>query len=287
MYRTTKEISLVNKNLSIYCKDIELDLSNPIIMGVLNLTPDSFFKDSRVTADEALNRAQAMINSGAHILDLGGESSRPGATPVSLEEELDRVIPVVELIHKEFDTVISVDTVKPEVMEAALKAGASMINDINALQNPGAIEVAAKYNAGVCLMHKQGSPKTMQENPTYESTELEVEEFLKKRIEACIKAGIDKKRICIDPGYGFGKTLEHNLELMRTTQNLRKLGCPLLVGISRKSMLGKILDKDEDNRLYGSLVAHLLLLLDGASIVRTHDVEPTKDTIEVLKAYLG
>ena len=254
-------------------------------MGIVNVTPDSFFARSRVDLQRVLIVAEQMIQDGADMLDIGGESTRPGAEPVALQEELDRVIPAIELLSKSFDIPISIDTQKTEVMSAAVQAGASFINDINALQAPDAIALAATLGVDVCLMHKKGSPLDMQSSPTYQHVVEEVFDFLHSRYTACIEGGILPSRITLDPGFGFGKTLAHNLQLLKHLARFKSLGCPLLVGMSRKSMLGDILHKQPDQRLIGGVALTTVALLNGADIIRTHDVGATKDAVQVVAAY--
>jgi len=266
-----------------------LDLTKPQLMGILNVTPDSFSDGGLfIGRDAALAQVRLMVEQGATIIDIGGESTRPGANAVSAEEEIGRVVPVIKAIRaagRSFsDVVISVDTSKPDVMTAALTAGASMINDVQALMAPGALEVVAKCNVPICLMHTMGSPQTMQSSPHYVDVVTEVMAFLQDRITACIDAGIARERLIIDPGFGFGKTLQHNLELAQNLDQLGSLGLPILVGVSRKSMFGAILDADVDQRLFASLAMTTLLLDKGASIVRTHDVAPTRDVLKVVQA---
>ncbi|MES0874154.1 dihydropteroate synthase [Sinimarinibacterium thermocellulolyticum] len=257
-----------------------LDLSEPCVMGVLNVTPDSFSDGGRhQTRDAAVAHALQMVAQGARIVDIGGESSRPGASPVSEEDELARVIPVVEALRACSDVVISVDTTKPAVMRAACAAGADIINDINALQTPGALEVVADAKVAVCLMHMQGRPQTMQTAPRYDDVVREVREFLAARIATCRAAGIGADRIAIDPGIGFGKTLEHNLTLLANLRALQIDPHPLLVGVSRKSMFGQLLGRPLDRRLAGSLAAAAIAVWQGAAIVRAHDVAETVDAI--------
>ena len=271
-----------------------LDLSFPKIMGVLNVTPNSYYADSRVNIDNVLSVAEQMIADGVHILDVGGESTNPvelypeqKVGPIARDEELDRVIPVIEKLSKEFDTFISIDTMKPVVMQEALNAGAHIVNDVNGLRADGAIEVVAKNKASVCIMHMQGMPSTMQVNPSYTDVVKEVKEFLFNKADECIKAGVDKDAICLDPGFCFGKTPLHNMELLRSLEEFTHSSYPVLVGISRKSMVGRILDKPSEDRLYGSISIHLLTMLSGASIIRTHDVAATADSIKIFNAYLG
>ena len=260
-----------------------LDLGRPLVMGVVNVTPDSFsdggkFLDARAAVAHALSLAEA------DILDIGGESSRPGALPVSVQEEMDRILPVLEGL-KGIEKPVSVDTRRPEVMQAALRAGASMINDIEALSAPGAIEAVAKSQCAVCLMHMKGEPATMQREPHYDDVVAEVSLFLKERAEKAIRAGIARERVVVDPGFGFGKTLAHNLELLRRLKDFASLGFPVLAGWSRKSSLGKLTGRPADDRLAGSLAAALLALQGGATILRVHDVKETRDVIAVWEAY--
>jgi dihydropteroate synthase len=264
-----------------------LDPSRPLVMGVVNVTPDSFsdggkFLDTTV----AVAHAGKLAQEGADILDIGGESSRPGARPVSPGEELDRIIPVLEGL-KGIDKPLSVDTRRPEVMRAALSAGASMINDIEALQAPGAVEIAAKSQCAVCLMHMKGQPATMQQEPHYDDVVGEVRRFLDERAKACERAGIDRGRIVLDPGFGFGKTAAHNFELLRRLKEFASLDFPVLAGWSRKSTLGKLTGRAADERLAASLAAALLALQGGATILRVHDVKETRDVIAVWQAYQG
>jgi dihydropteroate synthase len=263
-----------------------LDLSRPRIMGVLNRTPDSFSDGGAYTDfDAALGHAHAMLAEGADILDVGGESTRPGAAPVPLEEELRRVLPLVERLAGGLGARVSVDTSKPEVMRAAVMAGAVMINDVYALRQPGALDAAAESGAAVCLMHMLGEPRTMQQDPHYEDVVREVGEFLMERVEACLAAGISRDRIVLDPGFGFGKTLEHNLALLRHLPELAELGYPLLVGLSRKSMLGTLLGgKPVEQRLHASVAAAVSAAHNGADILRVHDVGATVDALKVAMA---
>ena len=249
-------------------------------MGVVNVTPDSFSDGGRfIEPDAALAQARKLAEEGADIIDLGGESTRPGAAPVSEGEELRRVIPVLEKLR---DLCVSVDTRRPGVMKAALEAGASMINDVQALQAPGAIEAVRNNECAVCLMHMLGEPATMQQDPRYDDVVHDVAGFLKRRVDACIAAGVAKERIAIDPGFGFGKTLSHNLTLLK---HLRELGeLPLVAGFSRKSSLGKITGRPADERLAASLAMALVALQNGASILRVHDARETKDVISVWQA---
>jgi len=253
------------------------------VMGILNVTPDSFHDGGRhVTPEAAVVHARQLVAEGASIIDVGGESSRPGARPVSADEEIRRVVPVIERLRTEFAMPISIDTTKPEVMRAAVAAGATMINDINALRQPGALSAAAELGVPVCLMHMQGEPATMQERPSYEDTAGEVRAFLLGRAEACLTAGIDRRHIILDPGFGFGKLLRHNLALFRALPQLVAEGWPVLVGVSRKSMIGQILGDPAADRLAGSLALALLACQRGATILRVHDVGPTVQALAML-----
>ena len=261
-------------------------LDRPRIMGILNLTPDSFSDGGLWTdPDPALRHALAMVQAGADFIDIGGESTRPGAAPVSLQQELDRVIPVIERLAGETAAMISVDTSKPEVMRAAVEAGAGMINDVFALRQEHAVEVAAGLDVPVCLMHMQGEPRRMQEKPEYDNVVEEVCAFLSERAAVCEAAGIPREQIVFGPGFGFGKTLEHNLQLLRGLPALAKAGYPLLVGISRKSMLGAITGRETGDRVAASVAAAMLAVQGGAAIVRVHDVAETADALKVLAAF--
>ena len=266
-----------------------LDLGEPLVMGVLNVTPDSFSDGGRYAGVEAaLQRARAMLAEGAAIIDVGGESTRPGAAPVGAQEELERVAPVVERIRRELDCVVSVDTMKPLVMDAACAAGAELINDVYALREPGALEVARKHRAAVCLMHMLGQPRDMQRDPQYRDVVGEVREFLAQRALACEAGGIAPGSILLDPGIGFGKTDAHNLRLLARLDALGELGKPLLIGVSRKSMFGRLLGLPLEERLHPGLAAAAVAVWQGAGIVRTHDVGATaaavKMTNKILKA---
>ena len=257
----------------------------PLVMGVLNVTPDSFSDGGQhASVTSAFDHAQQMINEGAAIIDVGGESTRPGASAVSTQQELDRVIPVIEKIAANLDCVISLDSSCPQVMQAAAQAGASLLNDVRAFQREGALQVAAKAGLPVCLMHMRGEPKTMQQQPHYDSVVDEVQAFLLARVEACLEAGIERNKIIIDPGFGFGKTLDHNLQLLESLAQLKVLGLPLLVGMSRKSMIGAILNNETSERLYGGLALAAIAVGQGANIIRTHDVGPTCDAVAVAYA---
>lgn len=259
-----------------------LDLSVPQVMGVLNRTPDSFSDGGRhLELDAALHRVEQMLGEGAALIDIGGESTRPGAVAVSEQEELDRVVPLLEQLQHRFDCVLSVDTMKPAVMLAACKAGAELINDIHALRTPGALEAAVATGAGVCLMHMQGNPRTMQQAPRYENVVVEVLGFLEQQIGRCEQAGIARERLCIDPGFGFGKNLEHNLALLENLDTLAALGLPVLVGMSRKSMLGAVSGRTMTDRVAAGSAAAALAVDRGAMIVRSHDVAATVDAMKL------
>ena len=263
----------------------QLDFHRAQVMGILNVTPDSFSDGGRFTGREAaLQQARQMVEAGASIIDVGGESTRPGAQPVSVAEELDRVIPVVESMAGDLDVIISVDTSKPAVMEEAVAAGAHMINDVLALREGGAVETVARLQVPVCLMHMQGEPRTMQQQPVYGDVVRDIQDFLQQRVQACLAAGIAQDQIILDPGFGFGKTLQHNLTLFRHLPRFVETGFPLLVGISRKSMIGSILDVAVEQRLPGSLGLAGLAVWLGASIIRAHDVGPTVQAIRVVEA---
>ncbi len=259
-----------------------LDLSAPRVVGVLNVTPDSFSDGGSVAGiDDAVARARLMVEEGAAMIDVGGESSRPGAAPVDEDEELRRVLPAVEALAASVPVPLSVDTCKPGVMRAAVAAGAGMINDIHALAAPGALEAAAEAKVPVCLMHMQGEPRTMQQAPRYTDVVSEVRVFLEGRLEAAVRAGIPRDRLVLDPGFGFGKTLRNNYELLGRLDAVTALGVPVLVGMSRKSMLGNLLDRPVNRRLYGGVAAAALAVFHGARLVRTHDVAATVDAVRV------
>ncbi len=254
-------------------------------MGILNVTPDSFSDGGRYDRlDDALRHAERMVREGATLIDVGGESTRPGARSVSPTEELERVAPVVERIARELDVVISVDTSTPAVMRETARLGAGLINDVRSLQRDGALDAAVDSGLAVCLMHMRGEPQTMQDAPAYQDVVAEVGAFLQERVGACVAAGIDRERLLLDPGFGFAKTLEHNLVLFRHLQALHGLGLPLLVGVSRKSMIGKVLGREVDERLYGSLALAALALAKGARIIRVHDVAATVDVMRMISA---
>lgn len=260
----------------------QLDLNRVNIMGILNLTPDSFSDGGQFNhIDAALHRVETMVQEGADIIDIGGESTRPGAEQVSAEDELARVVNVIEAIRQRFDIPLSIDTVKPQVMEATVSAGVDLINDVMALQMPGALETAAALNVPVCLMHMQGQPRSMQVAPSYHDVVLEVRDFLRQRVVEATKAGIAKEQILLDPGFGFGKSLEHNYQLLAQLDVYKALGHPVLVGMSRKSMIGQLLDRETEQRLSGSLACALLAAQSGAKIIRVHDVKETVDVVTV------
>lgn len=267
------------------CGSRLLDLSRPQVMGILNVTPDSFSDGGRYRRlDAALHHAEAMVRAGATLIDIGGESTRPGAPPVSPQEELERVAPAVEAIARELDVTISVDTSTAEVMRESARLGAGLINDVRSLQRPGALAAAAASGLAVCLMHMRGEPGNMQDDPQYPDIHAEVHDFLAERLAVCEAAGISRERIVLDPGFGFAKTLEHNLRLFQHMERLHEFGLPLLVGVSRKSMIGKVLDRTVDERLYGSLALAALAVAKGAQIVRVHDVAETVDVVRMIAA---
>ncbi|MCR8921241.1 dihydropteroate synthase [Dasania sp. GY-MA-18] len=272
------------------CGGRVLDLSQPQVMAVLNVTPDSFSDGGSLSSAGQLNqqkvlqRVERILAEGASIIDVGGESTRPGATPVPLAEEMDRVLPVVEAISQRFDAVISVDTSSPELMLAAADCGAGLLNDVRALERPGAVTAAVQTGLPVCLMHMQGSPAMMQNNPNYQSVVTEVAQYLSGRAESCMAAGVEPGRIIIDPGFGFGKTAEHNLQLLKQLPQLQDLGFPILVGLSRKSLIGQVLGREVNERLAGSLALALMSVMHGAAIVRVHDVAETVDAIRLYNA---
>jgi dihydropteroate synthase len=270
----------------LHCGSFKLDLSNTLVMGIVNITPDSFYDGGHhLQRDAALAHAHQLIQEGADLLDIGGESTRPGALMISVQEELDRIMPVIEGLHGA-PVPLSVDTYKPEVMRSALAAGVSMINDVSALQQPDAMAVVAASDAAVCLMHKQGPPQTIQQ-PHYQDVVAEVLQFLHSCIVFAEKAGITRERIMVDPGFGFDKTLAHNLALLRHLDKFSVLGVPLLAGLSRKSMLGTITGQDVEHRVHASVAAALLAVMRGACMVRVHDVRATVDALKILNAVKG
>ena len=255
-----------------------LELSEPVIMGIVNVTPDSFSDGGQFfNTTAALNHAMQLLDEGATILDIGGESTRPGAPDVSLEDELQRVIPLINAIREQSDCVISIDTSKAEVMRQAIEAGADIVNDVRALQEPGAIDVVAQYpEVAVCLMHMQGQPRSMQNAPHYDDLASEINDFFNQRIAACEAAGIKQSQLILDPGFGFGKTLKHNYQILAQLNDYAQLGLPLLAGLSRKSMIGNLLNRDTKDRLAGSLAGALIAAQNGAHIIRVHDVTKKK-----------
>ena len=262
------------------CAGKELDLTHPQVMGILNVTPDSFSDGGQfLTQDKAVEQARKMVEDGAGIIDIGGESTRPGAAVVSAEEEIARVVPVIEAIHSEIDIPISIDTMKADVMRAAINAGAGLINDVQALQQDGALQAAAVLNVPVCLMHSQGSSQTMQNDPRYDDVVSDVTDFLLQRVEACEQAGISRTQLILDPGFGFGKRAIHNLRLMKHLVTLVEQGLPVLVGVSRKSMIGALLNVSVEERLAASLSLAAVSVWQGAKIIRSHDV---RDTVQAI-----
>lgn len=277
---------LLEAGMQLQCGDRWLDLSRPNLMAVLNVTPDSFydggalFEAGKLEAERIHKKVEALINAGADIIDVGGESTRPGAQPVPLQEELDRVLPVIEWVSSRFDVVISVDTSTAQVMREAAQAGAGMLNDVRALTRGDALEAAVETRLPVCLMHMQGEPGSMQDRPRYSDAFEEVATFLRQRLEKCVAAGIDRRKIVVDPGIGFGKTDEHNLLLLRKLNQLASIA-PVLLGVSRKSMFGRLLDRPLSERLAGSLAVALMACQQGVSILRVHDVAETRDVIKM------
>ncbi|MDO9796662.1 dihydropteroate synthase [Glaesserella parasuis] len=262
-----------------------LDLSSPQIMGILNFTPDSFSDSGKFfTLDKALFQVEKMLNDGADIIDIGGESTRSNAEIVTLEQELERVVPLVEAVRKRFDCLISVDSSKAEVFRQSALVGADILNDIRALQEPNALETAVELGLPVCLMHMQGTPQNMQQNPEYDDVVEEVADFLNQRIFACTMAGIPKEHIILDVGFGFGKTVQHNYQLLKHLNAFVASGYPVLAGLSRKSMIGNVINKPVDQRVAGSVAGALLAVQNGAKIVRVHDVAETADALKVWQA---
>lgn len=267
------------------CGQRSLDLSVPHVMGILNVTPDSFSDGGCYNHfEQALARAREMVAAGASLIDIGGESTRPGAQTVSVVQELERVAPLVEAISAELDVIVSVDTSTPEVMRESARLGAGLLNDVRALQRPGALEAAAETGLPVCLMHMRGEPHNMQDDPQYADVAAEVIAFLHARIQACQQAGIAGDQLLVDPGFGFAKNLTHNLELFKRLPELQQLGLPVLVGVSRKSLIGQVLGKPVADRLYGSLALAVMALERGASILRVHDVSATVDALKLYQA---
>ncbi len=275
----------VQSSTRLPCGNRVLDLAQTHVMGILNVTPDSFSDGGRFNhLDAALRHAQAMVEAGATLIDIGGESTRPGAPVVSPLEELERVAPVVERIHRELDVIISVDTSTPEVMLESARLGAGLINDVRSLRRDGALQAAAATGLPVCLMHMLGEPGNMQDNPHYDDVAREVVDFLAERMALCAAAGIAAERIVLDPGFGFAKTLAHNLSLFKHMEALHTLGRPLLVGVSRKSMIGQALGRPVGERLYGGLALAALAMSKGARILRVHDVAETVDVVSMIAA---
>jgi dihydropteroate synthase len=269
------------------CRHRIIDLSRPVVMGILNVTPDSFSDGNRYSnTAAALVRAARIVEEGATIIDVGGESTRPGAAAVEEAVEIARVVPVIEGIAAASNIAISIDTSKPKVMAAAVAAGAGIVNDVHALRAPGARAFAAGSEVGVCLMHMRGEPRTMQDNPHYDDVAAEVCEFLVRERHACIDSGIAPEAVALDPGIGFGKGLAHNLTLLKELPRFAALGAPLLVGVSRKSFIGRILGKAVDERLYGGVGLAALAVMKGARIIRTHDVGATRDAINMVSAVM-
>ena len=271
------------------CGAKTLDLSRPVVMGVVNVTPDSFSDGGRfLPVDAAVAQGVRLVEEGAAIIDIGGESTRPGAAPVSVEEELRRVVPAVEGLRKAIpQAIISVDTSKPEVIREAIAAGAGLINDVRALAGPGALEAVVASDCAVCLMHMQGDPQTMQRSPGYVDVVKEVKAYLHERVQKCRAAGVSDDRILIDPGFCFGKTLEHNLELLRRLGELSPEGLPMLVGLSRKSIVGTLTGRATGDRVYGSVALAVIAALNGALVIRAHDVAATVDALKIVTALQG
>jgi dihydropteroate synthase len=280
-------------NNVILCRDRQLDLSSSIVMGILNITPDSFsdggelYSGNKLHLDRIISRADKMISAGAKILDVGGESTRPGAGKLSLAEELGRVVPVVDALVRRFDIVVSVDTSTAEVMEETASVGVHMINDVRALEREGALAAAFAAKLPVCVMHMQGQPDNMQVDPQYSDVVAEVTAYLASRVEQCIAAGINRDQIIVDPGFGFGKTRQHNLILLKNLQSLRDLNMPLLVGLSRKRTIGEIINQPVATRVNGSVAAAVVAVMNGANIVRVHDVQETVEALKILDAVRG
>jgi dihydropteroate synthase len=278
------------KGSSLDCAGRILDLTDAVVMGILNVTPDSFsdggqlYVNDSLRVERAVARAYDMVEQGAAIIDIGGESTRPGASPVSLAEERARVLPVLRALGKDFPAIISLDSSSPELMLEAADLGVGLINDVRALGRPGAVSAVASRGVAVCLMHMQGQPSYMQDNPTYNDVIVNVLEFLKCRLEVCLEAGISPGCVVLDPGFGFGKTIKDNLALMANFNTLGDMGFPLLVGVSRKSMIGAVLNKEPDQRMAGGLALAALAVNSGAKIIRTHDVAETADVVNITNA---
>ncbi len=268
-----------------FCGQYQLDLTTPRVMGIVNVTPDSFSDGGRYfSTAKAVQHAMQLVEEGADILDIGGESTRPGATPVSLDEELSRVIPVIEALAKVVKIPLSIDTYKPQVMQAAIAAGIDIVNDINALQAPNALDIVSASKVGVCLMHMQGTPQNMQLDPQYDDVVFDVSAFLKSRMQAAMSAGISENRILLDPGFGFGKRTAHNLSLLQQLARLAEIGPPLLVGLSRKSVLGQVLNDNKSDRVAAGIATSVIAVLNGAKVLRVHDVKATVDALKVVMA---
>ncbi|MCT6516410.1 MULTISPECIES: dihydropteroate synthase [Enterobacterales] len=274
--------------MKLMVRGTEFNLSTPQVMGILNVTPDSFSDGgTHNSLNDAVDHAAKLIAEGASIIDIGGESTRPGASDVSIDEELQRVVPVVEAIRQRFDVWISVDTSKAQVITESANVGASIINDIRSLQEPGALEAAAKTGLPVCIMHMQGDPKTMQQSPHYENVMMDVDRFLQENIQRCVDAGIEKNQIILDPGFGFGKNLAHNYQLLAHLSELHHFGLPILAGMSRKSMVGQLLNVPPKERVAGSVACAVIAAMQGAQIIRVHDVKETVDAMKVVQATLS
>ncbi len=270
------------------CANKYLYLSHPQVMGILNVTPDSFFDGGSFnTLDKALSHARLMQNQGASIIDVGGESTRPGAHSVSLQQELDRVIPVIEKIHQQLDIIISIDTSKAVVMQEAKNAGAGIINDVMALQGEGSLQMAAMLDLPICLMHMQGSPRSMQTSPNYDNVVDDVLNFFNKQITSCLQQGIKKDQLIIDPGFGFGKTVQHNIQLLKNLSDFKSIELPILIGLSRKSLLQQITHRAVNDRMAGSLSLVVIAALNGGTIFRVHDVKETVDALKVVTAVIS
>ena len=279
---------MVESHSVLHCRGRVLGLERPVVMGVLNVTPDSFSDGGKfVRLDDAVERGVRMAEEGAAVIDVGGESTRPGAQAVGLDEELRRVIPVIARLRARTTAILSVDTSKPEVIHAAAAAGAAMVNDVRALREPGALEAAVSSGCAVCLMHMLGEPRTMQDSPSYRDVVAEVRRFLGERVEACLAAGLPAERLVLDPGFGFGKTPAHNLELLRHLGQLSVNGLPILAGLSRKSLVGTLTGRPPDERVHGSVALAVIAAMNGARILRVHDVAATVDALSVVSAVLS
>lgn len=265
---------------------MKCDLSSaPLIMGCMNVTPDSFFAGSRsATAEQAIAKAYQLLEDGADIIDIGAESARPGAKTVDASVQVERLVPVVQELKQNTKAYLSIDTANAQVMQAMCELGVDMINDINALQAPTAVATVASYDVDICLMHKQGTPKTMQDAPRYNDLFQEISHFFSQRIKACADHGIQKERICLDPGFGFGKTLAHNYQILAQLEQFKSLACPLLIGLSRKSMIGEVTQRAVEDRMVGSVAGALIAAMNGAHILRVHDVRETIDAIKIYQA---